>query len=172
MRVSETDGSPTDTSDAVFSIVPVPAITVTSPNGGESWEVGSAHNITWTSVGTVGNVMIEYSTNNGSTWTTIVASTANDGTHPWTVPDTPSTTCRVRVSETDGSPTRYERRRLFHRAGAGDHGDEPERRGELAGGFEPTISPGRASGAVGNVHDRVFDQQRLDLDDDRGLDGQ
>ena len=40
--------SPTDTSDAVFSIVAVPAITVTSPNGGESWEVGSVHNIAWT----------------------------------------------------------------------------------------------------------------------------
>ena len=52
-----------------FSIVAVPAITVTSPNGGESWEVGSVHNITWTSAGAVGNVMIDYSTNNGSTWT-------------------------------------------------------------------------------------------------------
>ena len=39
--ISETaDGIPTDESDGVFSIVGtiVPAITVTSPNGGESWE--------------------------------------------------------------------------------------------------------------------------------------
>ena len=105
VRVSETDGSPTDTSDAVFSFVPAPAITVTSPNGGESWEVGSVHNITWTGTGTVGNVMIDYTTDGGSTWTPIVASTANDGTHPWAVPSTLSTTYRIRVSETDGSPT-------------------------------------------------------------------
>ena len=38
------------------------SITVTSPNGGESWTVGTSHNITWTSTGTVGNVNIDYST--------------------------------------------------------------------------------------------------------------
>ena len=79
--------------------------TVTSPNGGESWQAGSTQNITWTSQGAVGDVKIEYSTNNGSSWTTVAASTANDGTHPWTIPNTPSATCLVRVSETDGSPT-------------------------------------------------------------------
>jgi hypothetical protein len=26
----------------------IPAITVTSPNGGENWQVGSSANITWT----------------------------------------------------------------------------------------------------------------------------
>ena len=88
IKVSDSaDGFPSDTSDAVFSIVPFRCVTVTSPNGGESWEVGSVHNITWTSTGTVGNVMIDYSTNNGSTWTSITASTANDGTYPWTVPN-------------------------------------------------------------------------------------
>jgi YVTN family beta-propeller protein len=105
IRVSETDGSPSDVSDSVFSIVPIPTITVTSPNGGENWMVGSAQNITWTSIGTVGNVKIEYSTNNGTNWTEITASTVNDGTHPWTVPDTVSSQCLIRVSETGGSPS-------------------------------------------------------------------
>jgi protocatechuate 3,4-dioxygenase beta subunit len=107
VRVSETDGNPSDTSNAVFTInTPVvPTITVTSPNGGEVWAGGSPQAITWTSTGTVGNVIVEYSTNGGGSWTTIIASTANDGTHPWTVPNVPSALCLVRVSETDGSPS-------------------------------------------------------------------
>ena len=43
-----------DTSDNAFTITsgPVtPVLTVTSPNGGESWVQGSTHTITWTSVG-------------------------------------------------------------------------------------------------------------------------
>ncbi|MFC2161640.1 SBBP repeat-containing protein, partial [Acidobacteriota bacterium] len=106
VRIGEaSDGSPVDNSDAIFSIVPVPAITVTSPNGGENWVVGSAHNITWTSEGTVGDVKIEYSTDNGTAWTEIVNPTANDGTHPWTVPSTMSVMCLVRISEAaDGNP--------------------------------------------------------------------
>jgi len=105
MRVRDTDGSPSDESDAVFTISPVPYVTVTSPNGGEDWEVGSSHDITWTSSGTSGNVHIEYSTNNGSSWSDVIASTPDDGTHSWTIPDVNSENCLVRVSDTDGSPT-------------------------------------------------------------------
>ncbi|MCP4217192.1 MAG: hypothetical protein GY765_21285 [bacterium] len=108
VRVSETDGSPTDSSDAVFTIVdvgPLPTITVTAPNGGESWGGTSSRNITWTHTETVGNVAIDYSTNNGSSWISITSSTDNDGTYAWTVPDVSSSNCLVRVEETDGSPT-------------------------------------------------------------------
>lgn len=80
-------------------------ITVTSPNGGESWNVGSTQDITWAWGGTVGDVGIEYSTDNGSSWLSVISSTANDGSHPWTIPDTPSANCQVRVSEAaDGDP--------------------------------------------------------------------
>jgi len=92
-------GTPSDMSDADFTISAVPTITVTSPNGGESWCVGSSHNITWTSTGSISNVKLEYSTDNGSNWLTILASTANDGTESWLVPNTPSGTSLVRVSE-------------------------------------------------------------------------
>jgi hypothetical protein len=79
-------------------------IIVNSPNGGENWLVGSSHNITWTSSGTSGTVRIEYSTNSGSSWTSIIASTPDDGSQSWTIPNTPSTSCLVRVSDTDGNP--------------------------------------------------------------------
>jgi hypothetical protein len=102
VRVSDTDGSPTDVSDALFSIVWPSSITVTSPNGGESWEAGSFHNISWTSTGTVGNVAIEYSINSGASWAPIVTSTGNDGIYNWTVPGNPSDNCLVRVRGSDG----------------------------------------------------------------------
>ena len=73
-------------------------ITVTSPNGGEGWEVGSNHNITWTSQSAGSYVKIEYSANGASSWSTIVGSTANDGSRPWTIPDNPSTNCQVKVT--------------------------------------------------------------------------
>ncbi len=102
VKVNEAnDTSVTDTSDAVFSIgngTP-DSITVTSPNGGESWDAGSSHNVTWTSTGSVGNVKISYSTNNGSNWTTVTASTSNGGSYAWTLPSTSSSQCLVRVNE-------------------------------------------------------------------------
>lgn len=73
------------------------SITVISPNGGECWQPGSTHNITWTSQNCEGSVKIEYSTNGGANWTTIVASTPDDGSYSWTVPNTPSTHCLVRI---------------------------------------------------------------------------
>ncbi|MCP4151700.1 MAG: hypothetical protein GY757_28410 [bacterium] len=82
-----------------------PTITVTSPNGGESWTVAESRTITWSSTGTVGNVEIDYSTNNGSGWSSVSSSTANDGSYSWTVPDVSSSQCLVRVRETDNSPS-------------------------------------------------------------------
>jgi hypothetical protein len=106
VRVADTDGNPTDQSDRIFTISQAQTsfITVSSPNGGENWPAGSDQNITWTSVGTSGTVNIHYSTNNGSNWTALTAGTPDDGTYQWTVLNTPSANCLVRVADTDGSP--------------------------------------------------------------------
>lgn len=51
-----------DSSDADFSITgsrALPDIQVTSPNGGESWALGSTHAITWTSADPIGTVSID-----------------------------------------------------------------------------------------------------------------
>jgi hypothetical protein len=96
---SVTDPSATDLSNANFTLLPLPgSITVTAPNGGESWVGESTHAITWTSANFSGDVMLEYSLNGGSTWTTISASTANDGTENWVLPNAPTTQARVRVT--------------------------------------------------------------------------
>lgn len=78
------------------------SVTVTSPNGGESWVGGGTRSITWTASG-VTNVRLEY-TLNGSTWTTLTSSTAaSTGSYAWTVPSSATTAARVRVSDAANS---------------------------------------------------------------------
>ena len=101
MRVGDAaDYNPTGQSGAEFTILTssTPSITVTSPNGGETYAAGSSQNITWTTTGTIADIAIGYSTDSGSSYTTLIASTPNDGTHAWMVPNTPSITCLVKVS--------------------------------------------------------------------------
>ncbi|MFC2146815.1 hypothetical protein ACFLRT_05570, partial [Acidobacteriota bacterium] len=109
LRVSDTDGSPTDTSDANFTIggVAVNTITVKSPNGGETWQAGSTHNVTWEGSTSFSKVDIEYY--NGITWNVIVSGTADDGVHPWTIPDIATSNARIWIKGYDvaTNPTDY-----------------------------------------------------------------
>jgi hypothetical protein len=93
-----------DDSDNTFSIL-VPTLTVLFPNGGENWNAGTIHNITWNSAGAFTEVNIDYSIDNGTSWLSVAANTANDGTYAWTVPATLSPNCLVRIKDAvDGSP--------------------------------------------------------------------
>lgn len=87
-----------DAAAAVGGSTPTDAITVTYPNGGESLTGGASVNVTWTWTGSFTTVNIEYSSNGGTSWTTVVSGTANDGTQAWTVPTTATTQGRIRVS--------------------------------------------------------------------------
>ena len=89
----------------VFTIEPIPTIVVTSPNGNENWQDGSAHNITWTATYNIANVDISYSINNGSSWISVAATVnASLGTYSWTIPNNPSQNCLVKVANSlDGS---------------------------------------------------------------------
>lgn len=77
------------------------ALTLSSPNGGESWPAGSVRTIAWTATAEMGSdpgtVSLEYSTDGGTAWSPIVVGTSNDGVHAWTVPNAPGTQTRVRV---------------------------------------------------------------------------
>ncbi len=77
------------------------AITVTSPNGGEEWELESTQLITWETTNVSGNVQIQYSTDNGYSWLTLIESTENDGSYSWTLPDTVSSQCLVKVTNSE-----------------------------------------------------------------------
>ncbi len=78
-------------------------LAVTSPNGGESWEVGAQQNILWSGLDeTADNVKLEYSKDNfNSDVNTIVASTPNDGSYAWTLPNDADDSVWVRVSDTN-----------------------------------------------------------------------
>lgn len=100
IRVSDdADGNPSDQSDGSFSIRLV-SLSLFSPNGGEIWLGGISQTILWTSSGSIANVKLEYSLNDGATWETIVESTTNDGNHPWIVPDFSTSNARIRISDT------------------------------------------------------------------------
>jgi len=91
----------TDISNADFAIVS-PTLTITSPNGAEQWVMGTQHNITWTSIGSISanDLKLEYSTDGGSSWVTIVEGEVNDGSYAWTVASVVSGTCKVRITDT------------------------------------------------------------------------
>jgi hypothetical protein len=75
-------------------------ITVTSPKGGEIWLAGKVHYITWESTpNSIASVRIEVSIDNGSNWSDVIGFTANTGSYPWTIPNTPSSRCLVRISD-------------------------------------------------------------------------
>ncbi|WNG43464.1 MBL fold metallo-hydrolase [Archangium minus] len=91
------------TASSASTRTPAPGITVTRPNGGESWAGGRAQNITWTARD-ISNVKLEYSLDNGTTWTVIASSVAaSTGSYAWTVPSTASTAARVRVKDAFGT---------------------------------------------------------------------
>ena len=77
------------------------SLLLTSPKGGEIFTAGSVKSITWTSSG-VAKTKIEYSTDGGISWTTI-AQTQQYGSFDWSVADTLSTNCLIKISDASNS---------------------------------------------------------------------
>lgn len=88
---------------ALTWIIDQPYIEVTYPNGPESFNPGSQEVITWDNAGITGNQTVEYSLDNGNTWTTITTATPATTRVTWTVPSANTSTAKVRV--TSGSVT-------------------------------------------------------------------
>ena len=103
VRVSDAwDGSPTDVSNATFTITAI-SLAVASPNGGEVWQYNAVHPITWVNAGT-SHVALDYQVTPGGSWQPIVASTpAGPGSYDWTIPDAEASSARVRVREVGGA---------------------------------------------------------------------
>lgn len=92
------DQETVDISNNTFSIL-IPSITVTDPNGGEVWLVGTLRNITWGSTA-ISQVNISYSITNGNSWLTVANNVnAASGSYSWTIPNTPSTECLVKITD-------------------------------------------------------------------------
>ncbi|MCJ7729771.1 MAG: agmatine deiminase family protein, partial [Sedimentisphaerales bacterium] len=84
---------------------PVPTVEVVWPNGDETLQPGAQEQIEWVASddASVTSVDLYYSTNAGSTWTTIATGLSNTGSYNWTVPSTSSTQCRIRAVAHDGA---------------------------------------------------------------------
>jgi len=72
-------------------------LTVTSPNGGEVFDVGQIATLRWTGTAFPDSTSIDYSTDAGTTWTSIVRNW-QQSSYRWLVPNTPSTQCLLRVT--------------------------------------------------------------------------
>ncbi|MSR77219.1 MAG: hypothetical protein EXS63_03185 [Candidatus Omnitrophica bacterium] len=75
-------------------------LTVTSPNGGEGWLVGSPQTLQWNSAGEVAAVNLEYSRDDfKKDFHSIVKDFKNAGSYKWTVPDTIDPMIKIRVMD-------------------------------------------------------------------------
>jgi Leucine-rich repeat (LRR) protein len=95
------------TTNYTATLIP-PTITVTSPNGGESWAAGSTHAITWTQTGLTGSVTIDLY-RAGVYQRTLGTAAASAGTFSWV------------ISATETAGTDY--RILVWQSGVSDNSD-------------------------------------------------
>lgn len=90
-----------DNLDVIAETIIMPrALTLLIPNGEKNYTVGTTEKIIWQTEGIVSNVQLDYSTDNGSTWIPIITA-ENTGSYSWTIPNTPSSECLVKISDAD-----------------------------------------------------------------------
>ena len=100
------------------------SITITSPNGGESWEPGSSHAITWSSANlSSSNVTIKLY-KNGSYNSLLSSYTTNDGSYAWTISSSLSESdyYKIRIEEYNNSSVYDESDNYFTISSSGSSG--------------------------------------------------
>ncbi|MFA5147366.1 MAG: hypothetical protein WC515_08320 [Candidatus Omnitrophota bacterium] len=83
-------------------------LTITQPTEVDKWLVNESYTVKWQRQGSIANVTISYSTNNGSSWTFITYASGGSGDTgiSWTVPNQQgiaSAQAQIRVSDTSDS---------------------------------------------------------------------
>jgi lysophospholipase L1-like esterase len=73
------------------------SLSLKAPNGGEFWQAGKSPFIVWEST-QIHTVALEYSTDLGNSWVFIDSLKHYETPFSWTVPNTPSQQCLVRIS--------------------------------------------------------------------------
>jgi len=113
VKIRITDSSSPDpvvSYSALFTIFPVPLITIAAPNStnfnnqpGGAWLMGNKYAITWTDNGGAisNNLKLQWSVDNGATWNDIADGVSNSGSFDWVIPHsppiTPSTNAKIRI---------------------------------------------------------------------------
>ena len=82
-----------------------PLASLTSPDGGETWKIGSSHAITWNATDNVAvtSVDLAYSIDSGVNWSNIATGLGNSGSYSWTVPAPGTSQARVRIRARDAA---------------------------------------------------------------------
>ncbi len=102
VRITDPTAGVSDVSDTTFSISPHPSsLTVTYPNGGETWDEGTSYAITWTHAGSAGDSVRIELLRSGTVCDTIASHAANSGSYPWSAAlcGTDSSGYTVRVTD-------------------------------------------------------------------------
>jgi len=139
---------PANSSPTVFvSLTPAsepPVVTVTQPDGGETWDIGSFHDITWTATDDVGVTSIDIllSTDGGATYPhTIATGEADDGAYSWQVDAAVTTQARLKVIAYDADANEGEDASdadfAVHDPTAGIAGGDEVPAGVIISGAEP-----------------------------------
>ncbi len=108
VRDNRAGGSGNNSDDMILTVnATAGPFSVTAPNTAVSYIAGSTQTVTWAVAGTTANgvncanVDILISTDSGTTWSTLLAATPNDGTQAVTIPNTLGTTNRIMVKGTN-----------------------------------------------------------------------
>jgi photosystem II stability/assembly factor-like uncharacterized protein len=89
-----------DESNNTFTInANVANITIVQPNGGEVLTGGVSYQFQWNASFTSGYYRVQFSTNNGASWTTLANNIYNSGYFSWMVPNQTQTNCLIKVSD-------------------------------------------------------------------------
>jgi 5-hydroxyisourate hydrolase-like protein (transthyretin family) len=102
IRITSTSNTAiTDSSNSNFAVV-AGTLTVTTPNGGNSWKRGTVHTITWTKSGSPGSYVKIELLKGGVVSRVITSSTLNDGSYSWTISSTQTTGTdyKIRITST------------------------------------------------------------------------
>ncbi|MDD4986397.1 MAG: hypothetical protein PHQ43_11530, partial [Dehalococcoidales bacterium] len=110
LRVTDLGRTQTNGRSDNFTVLPVPVITISSPTaseiGASAWRIGKEYTISWSdNGGAISNdLKLQYSVDNGSTWTDIATGEANDGSYAWTVPSGAEASTEALVRIYDNTP--------------------------------------------------------------------
>ncbi|MGB3774214.1 MAG: hypothetical protein WA951_03065, partial [Leeuwenhoekiella sp.] len=84
---------------------PDASLSLLYPNGNNILEVGKTQRITWESTSINTGITVEFSSNNGSTWSNVATVSADLEYYDFTVPDQISDACLIRISGEGNSDT-------------------------------------------------------------------
>jgi gingipain R len=94
----------TGTITLTASAPPAPSITLSSPNGGEAWSIGTTQIVEWSYINYSNTFELDVSPDGGSSWNALADALPPTNRYAWPINlTTQSSNCLLRVTATDGS---------------------------------------------------------------------